>query len=557
MRITLIIIFLLFTFRIYSEENPNEWVYKMINIAQTTAKPNNKVKVAVIDDAFNLNHNSIKDFIQYNNNEIINNYRDDDQNGYIDDISGWDIADNDNDVSVIKGREKFFIHGTYIAGIIVNIFQYYYGENAKDYLEIIPVKALSDDADTGYLKKGYDAIQYAVQTDADIICLAWSGGKMGFEENAILNDALSKGKIIIAAAGNMNEEKILPPAIHHGVIAVTAVDSSHIKLGKSSYGMEADISAPGSNIYGPHPIAENSYIYESGTSPATAIVTGIAAILRSISPEISLFEIKDALKNTSKPIDIYNSTYSGKLGSGIPDVSKAIEYIPNDDMKYSFFNSQLPEGKLFIDKKINDVKISPIGSYKGIHFQTTNFDNRSVIKIFNEDSIFFSGRVSDLKRGVFVNSSNVNLSVENYNKDFSIDYYVQTIDSTSLYCSKTEYINTSVGTITDGSGTNNYANNSSCKWEITVPENKVIKIESPKLDTQPNVDFIYIFNGHNTRPENLLAKFSGHTKPPIISSFSNKVLIWFVTDSHKTYDGWKLDFKAVDPLKTENGESHE
>jgi hypothetical protein len=78
-----------------------------------------------------------------------------------------------------------------------------------------------------------------------------------------------------------------------------------------------------------------------------------------------------------------------------------------------------------------------------------------------------------------------------------------------------------------------------------VPEGKHILIEFDELDTQPNVDFVWIFEGDSTLPENILAKLSGHNPPPHVLSRTNKVLIWFVTDGAVTSKGWKLRYTAV------------
>ena len=123
---------------------------------------------------------------------------------------------------------------------------------------------------------------------------------------------------------------------------------------------------------------------------------------------------------------------------------------------------------------------------------------------------------------------------------------METIDSTSLYCHDEVEISDAKGVITDGSGPEDYANNCACKWLIDAPEGKHIKIEFLSLDTQPNVDFVWLFDGEYTLPENLLAKFSGTNIPPVIVSFTNKMLIWFLTDGAITRKGWEISYEIVD-----------
>src|ERR1039457_5698744 len=128
-------------------EKPGGWAYNILHIVRQKAMAGVVVKVAVVDDGFRLSHKNLRDFIYTNEKEIPENFQDDDGNGYIDDVHGWDISDNDNDVSVPKGKENKYYHGTYIAGIITAVFKKCYGDEASRYLKIIPVKVLSDHAD--------------------------------------------------------------------------------------------------------------------------------------------------------------------------------------------------------------------------------------------------------------------------------------------------------------------------------------------------------------------------------------------------------------------------
>ena len=101
-------------------------------------------------------------------------------------------------------------------------------------------------------------------------------------------------------------------------------------------------------------------------------------------------------------------------------------------------------------------------------------------------------------------------------------------------------------TITLGDcGENHYANNCSCKWIISVPEGKKIKFTFTAMDSEPNVDFVYLVDGRTAIPENIIAKFSGQNLPPIVQSNSHEVLIWFVTDKINTGQGWQFQYETV------------
>jgi serine protease len=528
--------------------------FDMLNIVAKKSMNNKMVKVAIVDDGFRLSHKVLKNYVFKNENEILNNFRDDDKNGYIDDVTGWDVSDNDNNVGIIEGRESEFQHGTYIASIVIKVFERYYGEDAPKYLRIIPVKVLSDHSKSTYLKDGYKGIEYASKIGADIICCAWSGGEFGRDEKAILDEALSKGQIIVSSAGNFFTEDVNYPAKYDGVIAVSGVDINYRKIQKANYDMRVDICAPGDSIFGAYPSADNAFIYSKGTSPATAFIAGCIAILKSLNYSADTEMIKDALFLTAKPIDEFNLTYAGKLGAGFPNMENAVEYILNPGFKYSYFNEKLPEGKVLFgaSSKIQTRLINPVGEYRGIHILPTKIDNSSKLKIYSNDSVFYEGKTNEFKTGLYIENNAIAIesgALKGKKNSTEISYFVQTIDSTKLFCNDVVYINSDSGIITDGSGENNYANKSVCKWIITASENKRIKLDFTKMHTEPNVDFVYIYDGDTSLKENLLAQFSGANKPPIITSNTNRVMIWFLSNDFITGNGWELKFEAVESIK--------
>lgn len=527
------------------------WAYQSLNIIKQKTEPPREIRVAVVDDGFRLSHKALKNYIYTNQNEVPGNYQDDDQNGYVDDIYGWDASDADNDVTIPKGREKEFYHGTYIAGIISTVFEQFYGSEANKYLKIIPVKVLSDNAKNTYLADGYKGIKYASEMGVDIICCAWSGGAASNEEKEIVRNAIAKGIIIVGSAGNFYSEKTETPSSLPGVISVAAVDSAFRKVKVSNYEMRVDMSAPGEKVYGAYPVADNAFSYFDGTSPAAAIIAGCMAALKSINPSAKSQELLDALKNSAEPLDSINIKYAGKLGAGFPDMTKAIQYIKDPDFKYKSFNQQRPEGKFFYKRKKTPLtfSITPYGAYKGIHLYASSADYKGNIKIYNRDSLCFTGKLSELYRGKYLTGSAFSIALEaksKLSKEMAFSYYMETIDSTTLYCRETQIITQESGILTDNSGSDNYANNSDCKWQLKVPKGKKIRIEFDGLDTQANMDFVWIFDGTATIPDYLLAKFSGTNIPPVITTSSNEVLIWFVTDGDTTGKGWKLKYETVE-----------
>jgi hypothetical protein len=532
------------------KDESKTWFIKKLNIPKKNNAPHVPVKVAIIDDGFRITHKVLEKFIYRNIKEIPNNYRDDDGNGYIDDYIGWDLSDKDKDVAVPKSREEDFYHGTYIAGIIITLFKEYYGDDADKYLQIIPIKAVSDNSKNMLVTDGYEGIRYADKIGADIICCAWSGGEISNDDIESIKKVIEKERLIVASAGNFFCEDIKPPASLNGTICVGATDEAGSKFEKSNYGIRLDISAPGKDIYNAHPIADNAFFFESGTSPAAAIISGCMAILKSISGNSSSKELLEALKNTAEPLDSANRTYAGKLGAGIPNITDAIKYLTDNKYKYTSFNPSLSQGKINYKATLSKpiLEIHPAGDYIGIHLIPSEKKKGTKLKIANKDSIYFNDDIGQIQSSLFINGNYASLEVINPKtaKDFSFEYYVQTFDSTTLYCKDITYINQSEGEIEDGSGIYNYANNCSCKWLIKVPDKMRMRIEFTEMDTEANVDYVWIFEGNSTIPEYLLAKFSGQNKPPIITTLTNETLIWFVADKKKNGKGWKFKFSAID-----------
>ncbi len=548
--VQLIITFLLTTSIILSDDTgAQHFAYEMLNIKPVKHNNAKKVKIAVIDDGFRLSHNKLKKYIYSNPDEVVN-YRDDDNNGYIDDINGWDASDNDNIPAIPFQKESIYYHGTFMAGIIINIFERFYGDDAHKYLSIIPIKSIADNSKSKLLDGAYNAVKYAISCGADVICCAWSGGNPDDDDLRRINQAINSNIIFVGSAGNLFSETLYPPANIPGVIAVSGVDYNYHKFSKSSYGMKIDIVAIADSVFGAHPDADNAYFFEKGTSNATAIISGCFGVLKSLSYSSDSESIKDALMMTAKPLDQFNSTYSGKLGAGFPDMSKAVEYLLNPSLKYQNHNPELCKGKLFFgkNKKIITKEINPVGNFKGLHIIPYKISPNVKFKVFSDDSVYFDGKGKDFKYGVFAADSRVFVQsepIKSEGNSFVLSYYVETLDSSSFYCSGEVLINNESGTISDGSGDFDYANRTACKWIITVPENKQIKLDFTKMDTEPNIDFIYIYDGDNTLKENLLAMFSGSSKPPTIISNTNQVLVWFLSNDFKTGDGWELRYQAI------------
>jgi len=332
-----------------------QWYLKKINAtgAWDTVRENQDFVIAVIDSGVQIDHPDLRDNIWRNVMEAPGNHIDDDKNGYVDDVNGWDFVDNTPDPSP-KFDEGFtengIMHGTVVAGVIGAV-----GNNATGvtgvswHTKIMPLKVLADNGE-GDTKNVVKAIDYAINNGADVINLSFVGFNYSKIMEAAIRRAYQAGIIVVAAAGNEQGQGYgysldvtpLYPACYDGnagenmVIGVAATDTLDQKASFSSYGHKCvDITAPGVSIfstavYSPnHKIGDeylNKYYdgYWSGTSMATPLISGAIALIEKANPKLSLKEIVNILINSTDNINLLNPLFVGQLGSGRLNIGKAV-----------------------------------------------------------------------------------------------------------------------------------------------------------------------------------------------------------------------------------------
>jgi len=284
------------------------------------------VLVGVIDTGVDWHHVELAANIFTNPGEIADNGIDDDGNGYIDDIHGWDFVNNDNDPYDDHG------HGTHVSGTIAAS-----GNNGVGVVgvswsaRILPLKFL-DSGGSGSTSGAILAVEYATSIGARLTNNSWGGG--GYSE--ALRDAIeaagNAGVLFVAAAGNSGDNNDLYP--HYpssydldNIIAVASTDHNDQMSGFSCYGLTSvDLGAPGSDILSTFP--GNTYGTISGTSMATPHVSGAVSLLWSTAPLMTHLEIKEAILASVDPI----AALAGKTVTGgrlnINNMMSGLDSIP-------------------------------------------------------------------------------------------------------------------------------------------------------------------------------------------------------------------------------------
>ena len=285
------------------------------------------IVIAVVDDAVKTNHEDIASNLWVNTDEIANNGIDDDADGYIDNINGWDTADGDNNPNPpTSATASSFGHGTHCAGIAAGASNNNVGISAvSNNVRLMPIKTTRNSAaDPSIIEYGWQGVQCAIASGADIISLSWGSTTYIATYQNLINYAESQGVLVFAAAGNAGSSTPFYPAGYDLVVGVAATASGDLKASYSNYGSWVDISAPGSQIYSAVPPNTNSYGYKSGTSMATPLAASCAALLLSSSPTSTPQQIRNCLFSGADNINALNSSYSGQLGAGRINVYNAL-----------------------------------------------------------------------------------------------------------------------------------------------------------------------------------------------------------------------------------------
>jgi hypothetical protein len=338
----------------YHDIFSSQSMYQAINAgAGMNSNQGNGVIVAVLDSGVDIDHPDLKNNIWHNLRET-QDHLDNDKNGYVDDLTGWDFVSNSSDP-----RPKFdngyvdegMDHGTAVSGIIVGL---------APKAQIMPIRVLAGDG-TGDSSNLVKAIKYAVNNGASIINLSLVGYDYSDELAKTTKWANDRGVIIVAASGNstsgysmdLNVNPIFPACYgdKNGkwVLAVSSLSNSGSKSIFSNYGSKCvNISAPGESLtslafYSPKKKFDNLYLYNySGTSFASAVVTGGAALIKAQNPFWFPDQTIAALTKSAKNIDAENPNYLGKLGSGMVDIKAALNFVPSSTIGYLIKTANFP-----------------------------------------------------------------------------------------------------------------------------------------------------------------------------------------------------------------------
>jgi hypothetical protein len=434
-----------------------QWAFKDIQAYDVWEKSldASHVVVAIIDNGFDTFHPDLAGNVWKNLDEIPGNNIDDDKNGYVDDVWGWDfVGEGDNDprpgVSKLTAEDKhlkIFHHGTVVAGIIgARKNNKLAGAGIAPKIKLMNLRLLDENGNGGfdYLD---DAIRYAVDNGAGVINLSMVGNGTTHDLDQSIDYAYRNNVAVVAAAGNnsifLNNSNRYPVCLDidstkQKVLGVSGIEESHrlasFSTQGSNYGSDCiDIAAPGKNIssilryaprFGLKEVYGNGW---DGTSFAAPFVSAAVALVKSIQPTWTVEELYTAVLSTvhkTPPGD--EEAYAHLFGHGLLQIDNAVEYalalapkskavtditaISFDTGRKSTWNMQKKKKtEAYDDNQFFIKNINNIASLTDTEYVATRFDARK-----KETTIlFYSADWKKQKQWSVPSTSPLDIAVEN------------------------------------------------------------------------------------------------------------------------------------------------
>lgn len=278
--------------------------------------------IAVIDSGIDFAHPDLVNKLWTNPGEIPANGLDDDNNGFIDDVKGWDFVNDDNNPADDEG------HGTQVAGVAAAASNNTLGIAGMCWdCRLMPVKVMHSSGVANYSDIAAGVL-YAAQKGARVINISLGG----YSPSSALHEAIQSavndyGAVVVAGAGNDNQNDPFFPAAYPEALAVAGIDPGSVKTAVSNYGDWVDVAAPAQAIH--TTFMGGSYGPVDGTSFAASFAAGLAGLLRSQHSTWTPALVSGQIIHTAAAIDVQNPAFAGLLGSGRINAASAVTVNPH------------------------------------------------------------------------------------------------------------------------------------------------------------------------------------------------------------------------------------
>jgi hypothetical protein len=283
--------------------------------------------VCIVDGGTNWQHEDLGASLWTNPGETAGNGIDDDGNGYVDDLHGWNFRNGNGDPRGDPATAGNANHGTHTAGLAAAVTDNATGVASASWNPLLMAVNASGTND-GTIAYGYEGVVYAAENGADIASLSWGGTGGSLAMQDIVDFATSMGTLVVAAAGNNNAREPFYPAAYRNVIAVANVQNNDVRYGGpsgSNYGGWLDVAAPGTSLYSTFDMGStNAYGSATGTSMACPVAAAVAALVKARHPTWGPLQVGEQLRVTCDDINAVNPSYVDLLGKGRVNARRAV-----------------------------------------------------------------------------------------------------------------------------------------------------------------------------------------------------------------------------------------
>ncbi len=252
---------------------------------------------------------------------------DDDENGFIDDLIGWDFVEDFDSDTQGNDPQDFNNHGTHVAGISAGVTNNNIGIASISWnVKFVPTSHSSPNFNN--ILRGFEGIVYLAELGCDVINCSWGGGGYSQANAEAVEYADALGAIVIAATGNNNSSAPFYPSSYPYLVSIASVSSKDIRASYSNYGNFVDICAPGgqTNVDGGimSCIRNGGYARFQGTSMASPVAAGVFGLVKAKYPDWTNEQIKKQIIGTADYIDSLNPNYINMLGTGRINAYRAL-----------------------------------------------------------------------------------------------------------------------------------------------------------------------------------------------------------------------------------------
>ncbi len=325
----------------YAADFENAWHHSLIysDDAWEITQGRKEIVVAIIDSGVDFSHPDIINSQWINTGEIARNSIDDDENGYVDDVYGWDFVSNDSDPGPTSDDPVNW-HATFIAGIIAAPKDDFGVVGVAPNVTIMNIRILNAKNSFYSYETFGNAIRYAAENGADVINLSLTL----YDNSSLYMDEIEYANRlnipVVAATGNDDFSVISYPARSENVISVGASTSRSERADYSNYGEELELVAPVGNADEDNIVSilpPDLYATGWGTSFAVPQVVATIALMKSLNDSLSVAEIRDILHRSAK--DLGDTGHDVQTGYGLLNVFRAVQAVLDPSILLHPFNS--------------------------------------------------------------------------------------------------------------------------------------------------------------------------------------------------------------------------